>query len=255
MTRVWTYWEGPLPAWVELCLDTIRANIPGVDVLNLDSWNAIYDGLAVPRETINRLLPNQQSDFIRAWLLYHVGGIWIDADAIVLRDVRPITANLVDHDFVAYEARGWRHSEICTALIAGRPGSPIGRKYLAGMVERLNGSGEVKRLDLGPRRLWDAIEGRRDRLALIPQIQVHPFPYWLERNPKSLAEAGSDRELAHLLQIDAYCFMLTHRALGPMVDWSREVILNSTTLPAVCFRRALNLDTEDQFPCPTKMTS
>jgi len=237
MQRVWTYWEGPQPDWIGLCLDTIRRNIPGVEVLDRKAWHAMWPAEDVPREVFDRLPPNAQSDFVRAWLLYHVGGIWVDADCIVFRDVRPLAEGLGEC-FAAYQAVGTR-SEWCTALLASEAGSPIGELYLGNMLSILESGGIPRRNALGPKCLWPALAAYPDLVREIPADLVHPYPYWLQEDPDALSREGSDKALAGLVRPDAYCFMLTHRSLGPLVGASREELLASRTLPAVCWWRAL----------------
>jgi hypothetical protein len=238
---VYTYWEGPKPPWIELCLETIVRNIPGVQVLDKRSWHQIYDGALLSRAMFDRLTPNQQSDWVRAWLLSQRGGMWIDADAIVFRDIRPLFYELKPTEFGAYRAHGSDGlSEWCTALIAGTWRNPLGTAYLVN--QRLaigDGRQPLRRNALGPRCLWAAIEQFPDKIQEFDHRLIHPFPYWLSADPGALASPGSDHALGHLLWPDAYCFMLTHKALGDLVTWSREALLASDTLPGRCWRRAL----------------
>jgi len=233
--RIWTYWEGPRPPWINLCLRTIERNIPGVEVLTPESWAAMYDGRDVPRETLDRQRPNVKSDFIRAWLLHHIGGIWIDADAIVFRDVRPIWTRLDrGGDFVAYRVAR-PNPQLCTALIAARTESRIGEAYYGAMLAKLKLSSgrRLRTLELGPRVLIRARRDRRNaKLALIPTELVHPI-HW-RRRAMLLEPAGTWTPDA-----EAYCCMLTHRALGPLRQWPADELIGSDTVAGECFRLAL----------------
>lgn len=238
MPDVWTYWQGPRPCWISLCLETIATNVPGATILDPASWDDLYDGLDVPRHLLNRQLPNVKSDFIRAWILRHHGGVWVDADAIVFRDLSSLAKPGL---FTCYRAHG---KEYCTALLATRDQTNVGHEYYTEMVRRLRQKkGRLHRLSLGPRVLTAAI--RRcgsSEVSLVPADLVHPWPYWLRKDGARLWQDGSDHSMRHLDHADAYCFMLTHRALGPMRTWSRDAILDSCTLPGRLFRRALGLD-------------
>lgn len=230
--RIWTYWEGPRPPWINLCLRTIERNIPGVEVLTPESWAAMYDGRDVPRETLDRQRPNVKSDFIRAWLLHRIGGIWIDADAIVFRDVRPIWGRLQTADFAAYRVLR-PNPQLCTALMAATPNSRIGERYYRLMVAALADGRRLATLAIGPRVLMRARrETPEAELALAPNRLVHPI-HW-QRAKLLRARAGTWRP-----DPEAYCCMLTHRALGPLRQWPADELIGSDTVAGECFRLAL----------------
>ncbi|CAE7384573.1 unnamed protein product [Symbiodinium natans] len=67
------------------------------------------------------------SDLIRYALLYHHGGIYMDADFIVLKDLSPVVDRLADHDLVSYATvsnpRGVCSDSFSSNFIAGRKGS------------------------------------------------------------------------------------------------------------------------------------
>ena len=234
--HVWTYWEGPMPPWIGLCLETFRRNVPGVEILTRETWEDLYDGAMVPREILNRQRLNVKSDFIRAWLLHRIGGIWVDADAIMFRDPHPIFTELDrgDADFVAYKM-GPRQGEFCTALIAGRPESAIGKAYLDAMVARLLSGGRLAWPALGPARLREACGRFPDAvLGVVPNRLVMPI-WWRQRHRLRGPADTFD------LDDDAICVMLGHRMLGPMRHWSQRRILQSDTVAGSAFRRALSI--------------
>lgn len=90
--RVWTYWEGPLWPHIEVCLETIAFHCRGLDYhhitpQNLDEY--------LPRGILYRKWrdlrsPAQRCDCIRAGLLYLYGGLYVDADTVMLQS--PILA-------------------------------------------------------------------------------------------------------------------------------------------------------------------
>jgi len=238
---VWTYWEGRQPPWIQLCLRTIGRNIPGVQVLRPQCFRRMYDNAHVPWPVIKRQRPNVKSDFIRAWLLHTIGGIWIDADAIVFRDVRPIWELLAPGeegaDFVSYRRAG---GMLCSALIAARADSAIAAAYYETMVERLQANpGRLGRQALGP-----TILGRVHRtmpdvpIACIPPSLVHQ----IHKRRWGRAPRLARRADAWQPPDDAFTCMLTHRALGPLKTWSRRRLLRSNTVVGACFRKALGGD-------------
>jgi GR25 family glycosyltransferase involved in LPS biosynthesis len=227
---IWSYWVGPKPGWIELCLETLQRHNPTIQILDDTVWDTLYDG-PVSRETVRRQAYNVQSDFLRAWLLVKFGGIWVDADCIGLRTFTPLEELLDRHDFVAY-----RKGRVMSALLACRSNSRIAREYYAEMVRRLRPGNRLSGMALGPWVLRRAIRQTGAPLALVSTDLVHPaqgprFGY----EPRLLSQDGLTVKPA------AYCCMLTHRAIGYAARLQRDQLLASQTVLGGLFRRALDL--------------
>ena len=83
--RVYTFWEGPMPAYIEMCLETWQDKFPFM-VLNYDNLEAYteYD-----IESAKRFTLPIQADAVRVHVLRDNGGYWLDADTIMLTDHLP----------------------------------------------------------------------------------------------------------------------------------------------------------------------
>lgn len=227
---VYSYWTGPQPPWIGLCLDTLRRHNPEIQILDDHIWQQ-YDGPADP-QTILLQAPNVRSDYLRAWLLSTRGGIWVDADCICWRSLAPLAELLGDADFLGYQK-----GRVMSALLACRPGSRIAAAYHASMVDRLRHGGRLLSMALGPHVLRSAIAATREaRLQLIPTQLVHPL-----QGPRFGPCPNLWRAAPWEPDPDAYTCMLTHRALGPMARLTRPALLQGSTLISRLFRRALDL--------------
>lgn len=225
---VWSYWTGPQPDWIGLCLDTLRRNSPTAQVLSAEYWET-YGG-PVPVEAIVRQRPNVQSDVLRAWLLHRYGGVWIDADAIVWRDLRPIAAWWLQYDFVAYRAAG--RGGLCSALIAAPPGSMVAARYWRLVCRALERRAILPTYAIGPRLLRAAIgQVGWQRVRLLPGSLVHPI-HWRRK-----ARLWQDH--TYTPPPNAWTFMLTHRSLGPLASLPRAALLDSQTLIGRLFRMGI----------------
>ena len=87
--KVFTFWEGKMPAYVELCMKTWK--IPYV-LLNYENVNQYTD---IPIDYYWKLkdkytLP-QIADYVRVHVLRDNGGFWLDTDTIMLKNKLPVT--------------------------------------------------------------------------------------------------------------------------------------------------------------------
>jgi len=237
MIPVWTYWQGPMPGWIEICLRTLTRHIPELHVLTPQTWPTWRRD--DHGQKLDRQKPNIISDYIRGHQLYHFGGIWIDADCIAFRDVRPIFQRLQRHDFVAYRV-GLPEPQLCSALIASQAGGIVATEYLRLLDQRLNNlqQGHLPRLSLGPNLLKLAKNNVGKQPALIRTERVHPI-HW--RHKQRLWQEATDDEHAAAIDFgcDPFCCMLTHRALGPLRNLSADELLESRSLIGYLFRRSL----------------
>ncbi|MCP4266434.1 MAG: hypothetical protein GY777_12820 [Candidatus Brocadiaceae bacterium] len=92
--RIFTFWEPKekIIPYINLCLKTWKKNLLGYEIVILDHSNLcdyidsdIYDPVLFERAGFN-----VQSDAISAAVLRKYGGIFMDADTIVLRDISPL---------------------------------------------------------------------------------------------------------------------------------------------------------------------
>ena len=100
---VWTYWEGSKTGLIDLSLQTIKRYYPRVrilskqDVLDLGGQEPIQltEGAALPH----------RADLIRCWLMKEFGGIWFDADTLVVKPDDIINNENADLYCVRYRDR------------------------------------------------------------------------------------------------------------------------------------------------------
>lgn len=86
--RVYTFWEGPMPDYIRLCMETWPFPFTVLNYGNLKQYTD-YD----VKSALRFSLPIQ-SDAVRVHVLRDNGGYWLDADTIML------SANLPDADIL-----------------------------------------------------------------------------------------------------------------------------------------------------------
>lgn len=90
--RIFTYWvnmpDSPVPAYIQLCMQTWHENIPDLEVViinhdNLFKWIDPFFNM----RALDILAPSMQSDIVEFAVLYQHGGIFLNADTIITGDI------------------------------------------------------------------------------------------------------------------------------------------------------------------------
>lgn len=234
--RIWTLWEGPMPQYVELGLQTMRLHNPDVVHLNYETFRELQDH--DKDVDYSHLRMANQADWIRLYLLKHYGGVWIDADSIIMRSLQPML-----------DALGCCHSmtfihesnKIGGAIIGGPANSPL--------IERMynRATGMVRSKD---KISWRAIMGANMDLVL-KQTNWEGFlrldralfmPVMPHRNRGHLLTEASDEEFNARFPQPMFAQMLSHNIFPPLLrSLSPEEILEGRWLLSYFFRRAFGM--------------
>jgi hypothetical protein len=173
--KLWVYWENKpntiTPPHIKLCLKTIfRHCSKSFDVIKLDN-NNIYDYLPELKEkkfNLSNLLLAQKVDYYRVLLLYKYGGLYIDADVIVLKNPIEIIDKLKDYDYVGFGCTGTKCKYGCgynvpsNWIMASRPHGKLITNVLANIESRLEKyNNDMKTWDyhdLGKHVIWEELD-------------------------------------------------------------------------------------------------
>ena len=86
MTKIFTFWEGPMPPYIELCMKTWK--FPYV-VLNYENLHHYTDFEVTP--LLKKFILPRVANCVRAHVLRDQGGYWLDTDTIMITDRLPTT--------------------------------------------------------------------------------------------------------------------------------------------------------------------
>lgn len=117
---VWTYWEGPRPPVIDLCLETIRRHHPTIQVLDPQTFRALGGGHLLDQTA--GALPQPRSDMVRFWLMAQFGGLWFDADVLALRP-SGLPANLRGYEAAGFVSASARSQVFTIYHFAMQPGA------------------------------------------------------------------------------------------------------------------------------------
>ena len=236
---VWTYWEGRCPDYIGLCLESLRRWC-GARILDRASFDELWThDRDLP---IDDLYVVHRADFIRAYLLSHYGGVWIDADCIVLRPIAALAALLSRYDLVTYrEPLG----TISNNFLMANPHTPVIRAFYQAVTDHIRNGRPIQWLEIGSIPLTAAIEAHPGSTHFLPTDEIMPIPWtetarFLDVVSLEPSSEEKDGESASLLRPGAVCYMLSNNSMPAWIKTaSGSEILRAPTLLSRLFHIAL----------------
>ncbi len=90
--EILSYWEGEKPEYIDMCFETLYKHCS-------EDFNiTIFNEKTLPTKRLDTI--NHTTDYLKAKYIYENGGFWIDADTIVMQNLKPLVKLLYKHDFV-----------------------------------------------------------------------------------------------------------------------------------------------------------
>jgi len=137
--KIFCFWEPPgsMPAYLKLCMDSWRRHLANYDIVVVSYANLEH---YIPRGTydidaLKKLPLGVLKDAILAAVLCEHGGVFMDVDTIVTRDIAPILACLKRAEIVLFNVH--------LGFVAARRGAPILRQWVGDAQQRLSRLGET----------------------------------------------------------------------------------------------------------------
>ena len=203
---IWTYWEGPCPEWINACSRTISAFSPQLIHLSPETFDRLWDR---DRDiNLKQLHAPHRADFVRAFLLWRYGGLWIDSDCLVMQPLKSILNLLNHHDFVGHRERA---GLISNAFIAARPNSEIAAKFYRRVCGILRRRQPLAWNAIGADPLSAIVAENSEGWHELPCERVQPV-CWSQ--PEKFFEIKKTSEHERVFDPDAICYMLSNGAVN-----------------------------------------
>ena len=137
---LWVYWENkedkPTPPIIEICLDIMKKKLSNnfrIIKLDQNNINEYIPEIKERKHILDKLIIAHRVDYYRVLLLNKYGGLYLDADIIILDDLGDIIKKLHEYDYIGFGCTGYR----CTNGY-GRPSNwAMGSKANGIMITRL----------------------------------------------------------------------------------------------------------------------
>jgi len=236
--NVWVYWQGYKAPYIDLCITTIKKYSNGLNFVLLDD-NSITKYLNLPA-TYTKLSVVHRADYIRVALIHKYGGIWLDADTIVLKPLIKYTKFLDKYKFLSFG----KPRSPQTAIVAGRSDSAILFWWFNYIHRKINES-NITWGDLGPIALKSILKNaqhvnnlKRDREYYnIPPEYCAPIPC------KDWKRFLSNRVIENdIVPKNVGFVMLYNRFMKYKLGrYDKDYLLKSDILISKLFRRSLKL--------------
>jgi len=188
--NIWTYWE--IPSWyekrydyIDMCIETMhkrKSSFEKVVVITPDVVDSYVD--YIPDRYYQLPKAGQRADYLRLYLLKHYGGVWIDADTIIYRDLDILNRWIYEYGAFWY---GKRRGSF-TGVIGFEKGNPIINHMYKTSCDILESDDDIFWTKLGP-NLFDKMltDGISEKWFNIPK---NSFYYYTLRNSISLLQNG-----------------------------------------------------------------
>lgn len=276
---LWVYWENKdgmqMPGFISLCRKTLRKHCSdSFKIVELDN-NTIYDYLPELRERealfkvkLPSLHISQKVDYYRVLLLYKYGGMYLDADMLVMKDLKPLADKLADYDYVGFgcydhvgfgdpqKGKGYRgYGFPDNWAMASRPGGTLISRVLRNLENKLLNDTITDYFDLGRGALWEEM-----RNLFLYNYRYYHAPSeldgtrdidgnWVDPRKLFTNEQATYKDINKVL-----FFVLFNSAMTPEYrQMTEEQLLASDTNFAKFVKISLGLDQADKRPwskCP-----
>ena len=262
--NIWMYWENlpgnKKPPYLDLCYKTVKKNCSNNFNIYLLDENSVYDYIPdLPKDLDSKLSIQQKVDYIRYILLYKYGGIWLDADTIIIKNLKPIIDKLQYYDFVGFGCH-FNNKERC--LNSGKPypanwvmGSRKNGKLMKLCIDKcnkyINSSNNLKKKyhALGRETLWSEIN------YLIENDKNWDYYHY---SSKCIERDGHNKKLYNSRAIsnedidnvckDKLLFIPIYNSAPGFPEWFKNMdennLLKSNMLISKLFRKSLINQTE-----------
>ena len=235
MNNVWVYWQGDKLPYIELCIETIRRHSSNLNFVLLNDQK-VANYLELPLG-YSKLSVVHRADYIRVALLYKYGGIWLDADTIVLKPLVKYVKFLDKYKFLGFG----KELSPQTAVIAGRPDSAILSLWFRYIVEFITYNLSISWGDLGPIALENVLTHKLD--DVYEYYNVSPA-YCVPVSCKAWKDFFSTRkEVKGAVLEQTGIVMLYNKFMKhKMKRYDREYLMESDMFISKLFRKALSYD-------------
>jgi mannosyltransferase OCH1-like enzyme len=165
---LWFYWEDmntKRPGYIDICIDSIYkkcSNSFNIIKLDKNNINDYLPEIIHNKMNFKDLKIAQKVDFYRILLMYKYGGIYIDVDILVLKDLKQIHDKLKLYDYVGFGCTGNKCKDgtgrPSNWILCSRPNTTLMLNILHRYYDKINKNEKITYHDLGKILIWEELD-------------------------------------------------------------------------------------------------
>jgi Capsular polysaccharide synthesis protein len=255
---IWQYWEtrGTKPAFVDGLRTLAQRNSAcEVRLVTPQSLHVYLPNL--PRAVLNIKEIAHRADMIRTMLVAEFGGMWLDSDAIVLKDLNWIFDCLAKHEFVGFNDganlgpdRPW----LRVNCFASRKNGTIVTEWMRLQHEKLPRT-TFGWEEIGTELLHPICLSRPDLVKVLPFDSICPIPWNEVGKFMTVAPAEEIDEIIERCSLVMLSNASLKRRAPKLRCMTCQQIAEQESLVGLIMRAALRGDAVDAVPSARKLAS
>lgn len=137
--KVFTYWQGNMPSLIEILLELMMLhskNGDNYEFIHLNRDSFLSENPDVP-DCFDALSPNHQSDLVRVFSISKHGGIWLDADTLVMNSLLELNKIIENKGFFVTQ----NNQCLCAGVFGSPPNTLLMNEWKSYQIDLLKKTG------------------------------------------------------------------------------------------------------------------
>ena len=128
--NVWTYWQGPMPEYIKICIDTMRKHCDNFTLLTLHNINDYIYNSPLDIDKCKRLNnPAHLADVYRVAVIFNHGGLWLDCDTIMINPLHDFKSIVSSYNDCFFHSR-WNDGRVLNGYFYATKGHALLKEWL-----------------------------------------------------------------------------------------------------------------------------
>lgn len=201
--NVFTYWAGPKPAWIDICLDSMKRCCKQSELHILTPESKVL-GQMHPR--FPKLDPGVGTDYLRGYLLNRFGGLWIDADTVLIEDPIKLITNRHDPKQFLYSTWSAKPNRVIAGYVYSPAGHPVAKRWSDGVESAMQNAENIGWGDIGEK-------------MLTPFVRANPGDTW-EMDRETFMPIDIDSNVMRYFKSSGWRDVATKMTIGFGLNYS-----------------------------------
>lgn len=170
--NVFTYWEGPQPEYIKVCIETMQLCCENFILLTPDNINSYLNDTGLHKNWDKLTNPAHRADCIRVAIINKYGGWWVDCDTIFVQPFGKDTIFNPGKDFLYMK---WNDGRCLNGYFYGKAGCKLTSDWLSGINKKLSNLKSVQWTSFGEKLLTPLLREDNEGSQITKEIDRRTF--------------------------------------------------------------------------------